>query len=101
IITMRIALPRATYSKNEQADALWLRLEDRLHQIPGVESSALVSGLPAERAPNMNDTDIEGFVMKQNGPIQNVDYYQAVSKDYFSTMGIHIRSEEHTSELQS
>lgn len=90
IITMRIALPRATYSKNEQADALWLRLEDRLHQIPGVESSALVSGLPPERAPNMNDTDIEGFVMKQNGPIQNVDYYQAVSKDYFSTMGIRL-----------
>jgi putative ABC transport system permease protein len=28
--------------------------------------------------------------MKQNGPIQNVDYYQAVSKDYFSTMGIRL-----------
>jgi len=90
VITMRIALPRATYSKNEQADAFWLRLEDRLHQIPGVESAALVSGLAPQRPPNMNDTDIEGFVMKQNGPIQNVDYYQSVSKDYFSTMGIRL-----------
>lgn len=88
VITMRIALPRATYAKNEQADAFWLRLEDRLHQIPGVESSALVSGLVPQRPPNMNDTAIEGFVQQKNGPIQNVDYYQIVSKDYFPTMGI-------------
>jgi putative ABC transport system permease protein len=36
----------------------------------------------------MNDTDIEGFVLKEGGPIQNVDFYQSVSKDYFTTMGI-------------
>jgi putative ABC transport system permease protein len=42
------------------------------------------------RPPNMNDTDIEGFVMTEGGPIQNVDYYQAVSKDYFATMGIRL-----------
>jgi putative ABC transport system permease protein len=90
VISMRIALPRASYSKNEQADAFWLRLEDGLHQIPGVESSALVSGLAPQRAPNMNDTDIEGFVQQKNGPIPNVDYYQAISKDYFSTMGVRL-----------
>jgi putative ABC transport system permease protein len=90
VITMRIALPRATYAKNEQADAFFLRLEERLRQLPGVESAALVSGLAPQRAPNMNDTDIEGFVKQQNGPIQNVDYYQNVSKDYFSTMGIRL-----------
>jgi putative ABC transport system permease protein len=38
----------------------------------------------------MNDTDIEGFVMKKDGPIQNVDYYQIVSRDYFKTMGIRL-----------
>ena len=38
----------------------------------------------------MNDTDIEGFVMTKDGPIQNVDFYQAVSKDYFATMGIRL-----------
>ncbi len=38
----------------------------------------------------MNDTDIEGFVMTKDGPIQNVDFYQAVSKDYFQTMGIRL-----------
>jgi len=38
----------------------------------------------------MNDTDIEGFVQTQDGPIPNVDFYQAVSKDYFTTMGIRL-----------
>jgi putative ABC transport system permease protein len=38
----------------------------------------------------MNDTDIEGFVMKKDGPIKNVDYYQIVSRDYFKTMGIRL-----------
>jgi predicted permease len=90
VISMRIALPRASYSKNEQIDGLWMRLEDRLRNLPGVESSALVSGLPPQRQPNMNDTDIEGFVMKKGGPIQNVDYYQSVSRDYFKTMGIRL-----------
>ena len=42
------------------------------------------------RPPNMNDTDIEGFVQTQDGPIENVDFYQAVSKDYFATMGIRL-----------
>jgi predicted permease len=90
VITMRVALPRATYAKNEQADAFWLRLEDRIQQIPGVESAAIVSGLAPQRPPNMNDTMIEGFVQQKNGPIQNVDYYQIVSKNYFSTMGIRL-----------
>jgi predicted permease len=90
VITMRIALPRPTYPKPENADAFWARLEVGLRQLPGAESVALVSGLAPARPPNMNDTDIEGFVMKKDGPIQNVDYYQAVSRDYFKTMGIRL-----------
>ncbi len=90
VITMNIALPRATYSKPEQIDAFWIRFEERLHQLPGIVSVALASGLAPERPPDMNDTDIEGFVKKENGPIQNVDYYQAVSKDYFATMRIRL-----------
>ena len=44
VITMRIALPRGTYTKNEQADSFWVRFEERLHQIPGVESAAWCPG---------------------------------------------------------
>jgi putative ABC transport system permease protein len=38
----------------------------------------------------MNDTAIEGFVMKENGPIQNVDFYQIIDPGYFPTMGVRL-----------
>ncbi len=38
----------------------------------------------------MNDTMIEGFVPREGGPIQNVDFYQVVSREYFATMGIRL-----------
>jgi len=90
VITMRVALPQPTYPQPAQTDAFWMRFEESLRQIPGVESAALARGLAPSRPPNMNDTDIEGFVMKKDGPIQNVDYYQIVSRDYFKTMGIRL-----------
>jgi predicted permease len=90
VITMRVSLPSGTYTDNAKITDFWTRLEERLTNLPGVQSAALVSGLAPMRPPNMNDTDIEGFVQTQDGPIQNVDFYQAVSKDYFATMGIRL-----------
>jgi len=90
VISMSVALPGASYSKPEQIDNLWTRLEERLHQIPGVESAAIAYGLAPARPSDMNDTDIEGLVTKPGGPIKNVDYYQMVSKDYFAAMRIRL-----------
>ncbi len=90
VITMRVSLPSGTYTDNAKITGFWTRLDERLTNLPGVQSVALVSGLAPLRPPNMNDTDIEGFVQTQDGPIQNVDFYQAVSKDYFTTMGIRL-----------
>jgi putative ABC transport system permease protein len=90
VITMRVSLPTGTYTDNAKITDFWTRLDARLTGLPGVQSAALVSGLAPMRPPNMNDTDIEGFVMTKDGPIQNVDFYQAVSKDYFATMGIRL-----------
>jgi predicted permease len=90
VITMRVSLPSGTYTDNAKITDFWTRLDSRLTGLPGVQSAALVSGLAPMRPPNMNDTDIEGFVMTKDGPIQNVDFYQAVSKDYFATMGIRL-----------
>lgn len=90
VITMHISLPSGTYTDNAKITDLWTRLDASLTNLPGVQSAALVSGLAPMRPPNMNDTDIEGFVMKDGGPIQNVDFYQSVSKDYFATMGIRL-----------
>jgi putative ABC transport system permease protein len=88
VLTMRVSLPSGTYTDNAKITDFWTRFESRLSNLPGVQSAALVSGLAPMRPPNMNDTDIEGFVLKEGGPIQNVDFYQSVSKDYFTTMGI-------------
>ena len=88
VLTLRVSLPSGTYTDNAKITDFWTRFEGHLTNLPGVRSAALVSGLAPLRPPNMNDTDIEGFVMKEGGPIQNVDFYQAVSKDYFATMGI-------------
>src|SRR5437899_4528940 len=90
VITMRVSLPSGTYTDNAKITGFWTRLDDRLTNLPGVQSTALVSGLAPMRPPNMNDTDIEGFVQTQDGPIKNVDFYQAVRKDYFATMGIRL-----------
>src|SRR4029077_11990256 len=79
-----------TYTNDEKLADFWARLEERIAHIPGVQSAALAYGLPPLRSPNMNDTEIEGFVRREGGPIQNVDFYQAVSKDYFATMGIRL-----------
>jgi putative ABC transport system permease protein len=90
VITMRVSLPSGTYTDSAKITDFWTRLESRIGGLPGVQSAALVTGLAPIRPPNMNDTDIEGFVMKDGGPIENVDYYQGVSKDYFATMGIRL-----------
>src|SRR4029077_3386373 len=90
VITMRVSLPSGTYSDNEKIAAFWNRLDERITHTPGVQSAAIVYGLPALRPPNMDDTGIEGFVPREGGPIQNVDFYQSVSKDYFATMGIRL-----------
>ena len=90
VLTLRVSLPSGTYTDNAKITDFWTRFEGRLTNLPGVRSAALASGLAPLRPPNMNDTEIEGFVMKEGGPIQNVDFYQAVSKDYFATMGIRL-----------
>ena len=90
ITTMRITLPSAAYSDNQKIESLWSRLQERVTHLPGVQSAALASGLPPARRVNANDTEIEGFVPKPGGPIQNVDFYQTVTEGYFETMGIRL-----------
>jgi predicted permease len=90
VVTMRVSLPSGTYTDNAKITSFWTRLDERISHLPGTQSAALVSGLPPLRPPNMNDTDIEGFVKREGGPIENVDFYQTVSKNYFATMGIRL-----------
>lgn len=87
---MRISLTPAVYTTPQSAAGLWSRLQARLSAMAGVESASFATGLPPARSLNANDTQIEGFVMKPNGPVQNVDFWQTVGKRYFETMGIRL-----------
>ncbi len=88
ILTMRVALPRQLYSQPADILAFWTRLEQRLETIPGAVSTSLVAGLPPARPVNANDTQIEGWVQRDGGPIQNIDYWNGVGARYFETLGI-------------
>jgi putative ABC transport system permease protein len=90
VVTMQISLPDSRYPKPEQLDQFWKRLDEKIAQIPGVQSGAIAYGLPPMRPPNMNDTHIEGFVQKTGGPIESVNYYNTVTKDFFKTLGVRL-----------
>lgn len=91
LVTFQLVLPSATY-KAEERPRFFQALMDRLKQQPGVRSVAAMSGLPPLRDVNANDTDFEDIVPdpsgENRGPAENVDYWQAVSVDYVSTLGI-------------
>jgi putative ABC transport system permease protein len=90
LLTMRVALPNAIYKDVASTMSFWSRLEERIAELPGVESSTVMSGLPPQRPLNANDTQIEGFVPVKNGPLQNIDFWQRVGDKYFETMGIRL-----------
>ena len=81
-------LPTTTYETPQSRVDFFSRLTERLEQIPGVQSSAAMTGLPPIRRVNANDTDFEGYQAPPDGPFENVDYYQRVTLDYLDTMGI-------------
>jgi len=87
LLTMRITLPGSAYRDNSKIESFWSRLKEETSHLPGVKM-AIAAGLPPIRRPNVNTTDIEGFVEKQGGPVREIDFYQIVSEDYFETMGI-------------
>jgi putative ABC transport system permease protein len=90
VITMRVVLPGASYPHVAQIDGFWTRLLERLPGLPGVESSALVWGLPPMRPPDGSTTGVEGYVSIHGPQTDDIQFYQFVSKDYFKTMGIRL-----------
>lgn len=90
VATMRITLPEAAYTTGQSRRAFWNNLQARVASLPGVQSAAIATGLPPLKPLSANDTQIEGFVPKQGGPMQNVDYYTVVGPRYFESLGIRL-----------
>jgi putative ABC transport system permease protein len=88
ILTMRVSLPQALYQQQADLQRFWSTIQDRMRNLPGVTSVTIMSGLPPNRPLNANDTQIENFVPRPGGPIQNIDYYMAAGDAYFETMKV-------------
>jgi putative ABC transport system permease protein len=90
LLTMRVALPQSVYPRAENVIQFWTGVQQRMAGMPGVESASVMTGLPPARQLNANDTQIEGWVPRKGGPIQNIDYWQRTGPRYFETMGIRL-----------
>ncbi len=87
VVTARIQLPSARYPDAEERIAFYDRLETRLEAIPGVESVALASVLPAWRA-GRSPYEVDGAEPTEERPTLSPI---VVSPDYFQTMGAEIQ----------
>jgi putative ABC transport system permease protein len=88
LTTFGLVLPNAVYREPQARVDFFRRLLTDLRAMPGVHSAAAMTGLPPQRLVNANDTDFEGYTAPPDGPFENVDYYQTVTLDYVTTMGI-------------
>ena len=89
IVTFPISLPDAKYKKDDQKDAFWTRLLERIQNIPGVEAAAISANSPFDD----NEWD-SGFHVTGTPPIPLGQKPPAevspVSPDYFRVMGMPI-----------
>ena len=88
--TFGLVLPTTTYQNNQSRIDFFTRLNAQLRQIPGVQGTTAMTGLPPFRQVNANDTNIDGYTAPPDGPFENMDYYQTVTLDYLKTLGIPI-----------
>lgn len=86
--TFGLVLPTTTYGDGQSRVDFFSRLTTQISQLPGVQGTAAMTGLPPFRQVNANDTDFEDYQAPPEGPFENVDYYQTVTLDYLKTMGI-------------
>ena len=86
VLTARMSLQGERYAKMDDLNRFFDRGLDRLRRIPGVQSAAVVSGVPVEFGLNLNVDILDGPVKLEN---QLTDWRYA-SIGYFETMGIPI-----------
>jgi predicted permease len=87
VLTLRVALPDAVYSKPEQVRGFYSELLDRVQRLPGVQSAGAVSALPLSGQGSSGTTSIDS----QSVPIEDTTPeadQRVVTPDYFKAMGV-------------
>jgi predicted permease len=88
LVTFGLVLPGAQYQQPQSRVDFFQRLTAKLSEVSGVQSAAAMTGLPPQRLVNASDVDFEGYTSPPEGPFENVDYFQTVTQNYLSTMGL-------------
>jgi putative ABC transport system permease protein len=87
VLTMRVALPNAVYSKPEQVRGFYAGLLDRVEKMPGVQSVGAISGLPLAGEGGSGTTTIDSQLVPFEDTTPEADQ-RVVTQDYFKAMGI-------------
>jgi len=87
VLTMRIALPDAVYSKPEQVRGFYERLLDQVRSLPGVESAGAVSALPLSGLGSSGTIMVDSKLVPREVTTPEADQ-RAATADYFKAMGI-------------
>ena len=89
VVTMRVALPGNEYQDAEAWYSYFRRLLEQVEQLPGVTSAAVNNGVP------LASGGTESGALPDSRPAEPDSFssclYQAVSADYFNTIGIPLR----------
>ncbi|HEY2473078.1 MAG TPA: ABC transporter permease [Terracidiphilus sp.] len=87
VLTMRVALPDAIYSKPEQVRAFYASLLDRVQRLPGVVSGGAVSGLPLSGQGGSGTITIDTQSVPMENTTPEADQ-RVTTPGYFKAMGI-------------
>jgi putative ABC transport system permease protein len=87
VLTLRVALPDAVYSKPEQVRGFYNELIERVQRLPGVQFAGAVSGLPLSGQGGSGTTTIDSQSVPMEDTTPEADQ-RVVSSGYFKAMGI-------------
>ncbi|HZR77601.1 MAG TPA: ABC transporter permease, partial [Chthoniobacterales bacterium] len=89
IVTFPIALPEAKYKKDEQKDAFWTQLLERVKTLPGVEAAAVSANSPFDDTEWDSNFHLTGTPPAPFGEEPSAEV-TPVSEDYFRVLGMPI-----------
>jgi predicted permease len=87
VLTLRVALPRATYADPARTLAFYDRVLAEARALPGVRDAAVTDWLPLTDDHNDSATDIEDHPLPPDAVPADHEM-SSVSPDYFRTMGV-------------
>jgi putative ABC transport system permease protein len=92
VIAARLSPPEGTYKTAEQVAALYTSVLDRASGLPGVRSVAAVDRLSLAQNIWGMAPRVEGLFEDAKHSLPDIGHFQAVTADYFSTLGIPLRA---------